>query len=194
MSKLLVTYATNSGSTAEVAEVIAAELEQGSHSVDLRSIDDSGSIVEYDGLVVGAPMIFGWQSSAREFLKRHQTELARKKVAYFACAMRLTRIPGEILPEHLLTLDHRLVSGPIRPDLMNIKNRFTSIGSNLKSMIQAAPQIKPVNVAFFNGKLELFRLKWWQSVFVMLVVRAVPGDYRDWPFIRSWGRSLSCVM
>jgi menaquinone-dependent protoporphyrinogen IX oxidase len=58
-------------------------------------------------------------------------------------------------------------------------------------MLQAAPEVKPVSIAFFNGKLEMFRLKWWQAAFVMIVVQGVPGDYRDWDFIGSWTKEIS---
>jgi menaquinone-dependent protoporphyrinogen IX oxidase len=194
MSRVLVTYSTNSGSTAEVAEAIAAELIRGAHAVEVKPIAEAKGLSGYDAVVVGAPMIFGWQKAARRFLKQHQAELATKKVAYFACAMRLTQVPGESLPPVPLTLDPNLVSNPAQPASLSIKERFTTIRYYLSPMLRAAPEVKPISVAFFNGKLEMFRLKWWQAAFVMIIVQAVPGDYRDWDCIKSWGQSLSSKM
>jgi menaquinone-dependent protoporphyrinogen oxidase len=194
MSKILVTYSTNSGSTGEVAEAVATEINQAGHSAELRLIKDVTDLSGYDAVVVGAPMIFGWQNTARQFIKQHQTELSAKKTAYFACAMRLTRAKKELLPILSLTLDPNLVVDQEKSGGLNIKERFTTIGYYLNSMLPADPGTKPVSVAFFNGKLEMFRLKWWQAAFVMIVVQAVPGDYRDWDVIKSWGQSLSKIL
>jgi menaquinone-dependent protoporphyrinogen oxidase len=194
MSKILVAYSTNSGSTTEVAEAIAAELNLAGHSAEVKPIKEVTNLSGYDAVVVGAPMIFGWHSTARQFVKRHQAELAAKKTAYFACAMRLTRASGENLPLVALTLDANLVADQAIPASLSIKERFTTIGYYLKSMLPAAPGVKLVSVAFFNGKLEMFRLQWWQAAFVMIVVQAVPGDYRDWDTIKAWGKSLASIL
>ena len=61
-------------------------------------------------------------------------------------------------------------------------------------MLKAAPDVKPVSVAFFGGKLDMFRLKWWQAIFVMLVVQAKPGEFRNWDYIRSWGSALQDLL
>ncbi len=194
MSKVLVTYSTNSGSTGEVAQSIAGELSRNGHTAEVKPVAEVGSLDGYDAVVVGAPMIFGWQTTARQFVRKHQAELAGKKVAYFACAMRLTQVDAEILPVVPLSLDQYLVSRPVKPGSLNLKERFTTIGYYLKPMFQAARGVNPVSVAFFNGKLDMRQLKWWQAAFVMIVVQGTPGDYRDWDFIKSWGKSLSAIL
>ncbi len=191
MSKILVAYSTNSDSTSEVADALAVELIQAGHNADVRLIKEVNDLNGYDGVVVGAPMIFGWHNTARQFLKQHKAELAAKKVAYFACAMRLTQVPAVALPQVPLLLDPNLVIDPEKPSSLTIKERFTSIRYYLQPMLQAAPGVNPFSVAFFSGKLEMYRLKWWQAAFVMVVVQAIPGDYRDWDFIKTWGKTIS---
>ncbi len=192
MSKILVAYSTNSGSTTEVAQAVAAELTSAGHMVDVKPMKDVAAVSGYDAVVLGAPMIFGWQDQARRFVKKHGAEFAAVKTAYFACAMRLTRAERESLPPVNLTLDENLVKDQSRAGMLSLKERFTSIGYYLKSMLPSGAQ--PVSVAFFNGKLEMFRLKWWQAAFIMVVVQATPGDYRDFDLIKSWARSLSQLM
>ena len=194
MSKIIVVYSTNAGSTPEVAEAVTEELRQAGHSVDVAPIKETGDLSSYDSVVVGAPMIFGWQNTARAFVKKHRAELAGKKTAYFACAMRLTQVPGETLPMVPLTLDPSLAAAPQKPGSLTLKERFTTLGYYLKPMLQAAPQVQPVSVAFFNGRLEMYRLKWWQAAFVMIVVQAPPGDYRDWDTIKAWGIMISALL
>jgi len=190
MRRVLVAYSTNSGSTAEVAAAVAAELTAAGHAADVQPLANVTALDGYDAVVVGAPMIFGWQPAARRFLQRHQKTLAAKKVACFACAMRLTRAPGESLPPVPLLLDPNLVSEPAKLGALNLKERFTTIGHYLKSMLGGAPAVKQLSVAFFGGRLEMYRLKWWQAAFVMIVVQAAPGDYRDWNSIKAWAQAL----
>lgn len=191
MSKILVTYSTNSGSTAEVADEIARVFTQNGHVTDVKRITDVNSLDGYETVVVGAPMIFGWHSVARRFITRNQAELSTKKVVSFACAMRLTQVPTENLPVIPLSLDPSLAASPKTPGKLSLKERFTSLGYYLNPMLKAASEIRPLNVAFFNGKLDLFKLKWWQAAFVMVVVQGVPGDYRDWDYIKNWSAEIS---
>lgn len=194
MSKVLVAYATNSGSTGEVAASVAEELTRVGHSAEVKPITNDLDVSGYDAVVVGAPMIFGWAAEARTFLRRNQSALAGKKVALFACAMRFTQVPGEKLPAVDWSVDPNLAAEPQKTGSLSLKERFTTAGYYLKPMLAAAPAVKPVTVGFFNGKLEMFRLNWWQSAFVMIVVQGVPGDYRDWDYIRSWAKGLACKL
>jgi menaquinone-dependent protoporphyrinogen oxidase len=194
VSKVLIIYSTNSGSTREVAEAVAEELKQNGHTAEVKNIQTVTSVDEYDAVVVGAPMIFGWHQTARSFIRKFQFDLAQKKVAYFACAMRLTEVSGEKIPPLSLALDPSLAVKPAKPGSLSLKERFTTVGYYLNPMVKTGPAIKPVSIAFFNGKLEMFKLKWWQAAFVMLVVQGVPGDYRDWNYIKSWSKSLSSLL
>ncbi len=194
MSKILIAYATNAGSTAEVAAVIGEMLTQAGHAATTLPIEKVDGLSAYDAVVVGAPMIFGWQAAARRFVRRNQAELSRKKVAYFACAMRLTRVPGAPLPAVPLTLDPNLATEPAKASALSLKERFTTPGYYLKPMLAAAPRVQPVDIAFFGGSLDMRRLKWWQAAFVMVVVQAVPGDYRDWDAIRAWAKALAAKL
>ncbi len=193
MSRFLVTYATNSGSTAEVAEVVAAELNTDGHTAAVFPICGVDDIGDYDAIVIGAPMIFGWHSEARRFIRKHRNQLAEKKTAFFACAMRLTQDAREDISGVNLDLDPGLLSAPEQRGSLSIKERFTSINYYLKPM-QKYPGVQPCRVAFFHGKLDMRLLKWWQALFVMVVVQAVPGDYRNWEFVRAWGQRLRETM
>jgi menaquinone-dependent protoporphyrinogen oxidase len=59
MNKVLVTYATNSGSTAEVAKAVMEELQKSGAQVDLLPIAKVGELASYSAVVLGAPMILG---------------------------------------------------------------------------------------------------------------------------------------
>jgi menaquinone-dependent protoporphyrinogen oxidase len=194
MSRILIAYATNSGSTAEAADAVAAELTQQGHNVEVKSCREVISPADYDSVIIGAPMIFGWHGDARKFVRKFGKTLAAKKTAYFACAMRLTDTPAGHAQDIPLLLDASLAAEPVKSSRLSFKENFTSLEHYLKPMLACAPEVKPVSIAFFNGKLEMYRLKWWQALFVMAVVQGAPGDYRDWDVIKGWAQSISALL
>lgn len=169
---------------------IGEELSRAGQPVEARRLEEVSDLAAYGAVVIGAPMIFGWHRSAVRFVKKHREALSRVPVAYFATAMRLTE-DGTKPPEGVrLYLDPDLAVAPQNRKRLSIKERFTTVGNYLKPMLGAAREVKPVSVAFFGGKLELFRLAWWQMLFVMAVVQGQAGDYRNWAYIKGWGAEL----
>ncbi|MHC1783844.1 MAG: flavodoxin domain-containing protein [Anaerolineaceae bacterium] len=191
MKKILVVYKTNSGSTAEIAQAIAEELRSKSLDVEVKSIDKAVDLTPFQGVVIGAPMIMGWHRDAVNFINKNQAVLSGKKVAYFLAAMSLTDLPDPFGGRLPLTLDPNLVAAPKKPRRLSFKENFATVANYLKPVLKAAPSVNPISVAFVGGKLELFRLKWYAMLFVMIVIQASPRDLRNWPFIKEWAGSLA---
>lgn len=83
-SRVLVAYATRYGSTAEIAEAIAARLRDGGLEVDARNVEDVGDLRGYDAVVFGAPVFLARMLRAgRRFLSRWRNELALVPFAAF---------------------------------------------------------------------------------------------------------------
>jgi menaquinone-dependent protoporphyrinogen oxidase len=190
MTRYLVTYATNAGSTVEVAEAISRILAECGSQVDLRRVEDVEGLTAYDVVVVGAPMILGWHRSAVRFLKKHRAALAGKQVACFSTLMSLTQTapPADLTVQ--VSVDPWLLKPPQNVGRLSLKERYATLGNYMRPMLSAAPAVRPLQVAFFGGKLELFRLKWWQLLFVMVIIQAPPGDFRNWEFIETWAKGL----
>ena len=188
--RILVAYATNAGSTADVARVVGEELVNCGAQVETRSIAElkGADLRAYGAVVVGAPMILGWHREAQRFLKANRVALANKPVALFATAMTVTET-GEQMPGDVY-LDPKLPKRARNAPRLGFKERFTTLGHYLGPMRKSAGDLRPVSVAFFRGKLDFGRLKFFQMLFVMLIVAAQPGDYRNWDAIRGWARSL----
>lgn len=190
MKKILVTYTTNSGSTLEIASAIAEELQKNQVEVDTKRIEEVSDLTQYDAVVVGAPMIMGWHKTAVNFIKKNQAVLSTKPVAYFLAAMSLTELSESRDDAMPIFLDPNLAAPPRNPQRLSYKERFATVSNYLKPVLKAAPRVKPVSVAFFGGKLELFRLKWWTMLFVMVIIQASPRDLRNFSFIREWASGL----
>jgi menaquinone-dependent protoporphyrinogen IX oxidase len=193
-NKVLIAYSTNSGSTSEVAEKMAMTLKVRGHAVDVLGFDQVTSLEPYNAVIVGAPMIFGWHTPARKFLKRYQSALSRLPVAIFGMAMALTNTP-ELHTGHInLELDPALARPPQKPGSLSLRERFTLGSTYLKGMLRPAPAIQPVSVGFFKGKLDLGKLKPLQLIFALLIINAQPGDFRNWELIGDWSDKISPLL
>jgi menaquinone-dependent protoporphyrinogen oxidase len=91
MSKrILVAYATGSGSTREVAQVIGATLAEGGVAVDVRAVQEVDSLADYSALVIGSSIRLGrWLPAAIEFVEDFADVLATRPVAYFTTCLTL---------------------------------------------------------------------------------------------------------
>jgi menaquinone-dependent protoporphyrinogen oxidase len=188
--RVLVAYATNAGSTAEVAEAIGEVLGQAGAQVDVRRIKEVRDVGGYEAVVVGGPMILGWHREAQKFLKKHRQTLSQVPVAYFMTALRLTQLAGGELDALPIYQDPRLATPPQDPNKLSFKERFATVASYLRPALKKAPQVKPVSVAFLAGKLDYGKLNVLHMLFVMLVIGATPGDARNWDAIREWADGL----
>ena len=85
MSRTLVAYASKHGATAEIAEAVAAELQQAGHEVECLSAEQVHGLDVYDAAVIrSAVYMKRWRPEARRLLKRHAKELAARPFWVFS--------------------------------------------------------------------------------------------------------------
>jgi menaquinone-dependent protoporphyrinogen oxidase len=189
-TKYLVAYTSNAGSTQEVAEAVALEVRQSGAAMDIRRLEEVDDLSPYSAVVIGGPMIMGWHRGAVKFVKKHQKALSQIPVAYFMTAMSLTRTGDTQINDVPVSVDPKLPKEPNNPGRLSLAENYATVRHYVGPVLRAAPLVRPVSVAIFGGKLEYFRLKLLQSLFVMLIVRAQPGDRRNWPAIQAWAAGL----
>jgi menaquinone-dependent protoporphyrinogen oxidase len=190
MKRILITYATLSGTTVEVARTVSEELVKQGHQATLLPLAQVKSLAGYDAVILGAPMIVGWHKEALSFLKRYQSELAGKPLALFATAMTLIQTGETSLDGVPLTVDGKLAQAPRTAGKLTFKERYAAIPNYAGPMLKAAGPTKPVSLALFGGRLDYYRLKWWAILFVAVMLGVKPGEKRNWELIRSWTGSL----
>ncbi len=164
MIQVLVAYATKHDSTAEIARAIGSALgESGNLQVEVRSVEGVQSPKPYDAIVLGSAVYIGqWQSSAAEFLKAHEGELAQKAVWLFS-------------------------SGPTGEGDPYTVLKGWAFPAALKPV---ADRIQPRDVTLFHGKLDPKKLNILERL-VVKGVKAPLGDYRNWEAIRAWASSIA---
>jgi menaquinone-dependent protoporphyrinogen oxidase len=190
MKKVLVTYATMAGSTAEVAEAIAAEIETSGVEVVVLPIGEVRGLEGYDAIVVGGPMIMGWHRQALGFLRQHRQALQRLPLAVFITAASLTQTEGMTAGAPIV-VDEALPKPPARPGRLTFRERYARLSNYLRPILDAVRPTVPASIGVFGGRLEYGRLKWWAVLFVMLIIQAPAGDRRNWEAIRAWAAELS---
>jgi len=190
MDKILVTYATNAGSTAKVAEAVAAEIVKTNPDVEVLPLEKVTTLDGYSAVVLGAPMIVGVHRGALAFLKQNQAALSRMPVALFITCMNLTRTGETNVNGIPLFVDQKLALPPQKEGRLSFKESYSTVNNYLAPIFKAAPSVKPVSVAFFGGSLQYFNLKWWAALFALLIIQATPGDKRNWTAISEWAGGL----
>lgn len=164
---ILVTYATRYGSTQEVAETIAAELNKLGLPTTLRPMSNVRTLDGYSAVVLGAPIYIGrLHKDARRFLAQHSATLKAKSVALFALG------PTNNTEE----------------DWRNVRTQFQQILAQL-------PWLNPIAAELFGGKFDPTALRFPDSLLTLLPaspIRNMPAsDIRDWAAIRAWANSLA---
>ncbi len=89
-----------------------------------------------------------------------------------------------------VSIDPKLPKPPKNAKRLSFRENYATVANYLRPVLRAAPRVKPTNVAFFGGKLEMRRLKLWQQLFVLLIIQAQPGGSHNMPFIRIWAAGL----
>ncbi len=193
MKRVLVAYATHTGSTAEVAAAIGEEL-AGAAQVEVRRLADVKSVEGFDAVVVGGPMILGWHRQARAFLRRNRRALDRIPFAVFVTAMSLTDTDDRQVKGVPVVVDRRLAKPPQRAGRLSFKERYARVPSYLGPILRSVHPARPRSIAVFGGRLEYGRMKWYEVVFVMVFLKAPAGDRRSWEAIRAWASGLPATL
>ncbi len=114
MSKrILVAYASGSGSTREVAAAIGEALAEEGAPVDLKAVQDVTSVADYSALVVGSSIRGGrWLPEAVTFVAEFADALATRPVAYFTTCLAMMKDTDENRRRTLAYMDPILALAP----------------------------------------------------------------------------------
>ena len=190
IKKILVTYATFSGTTIEVASAISDEITKAGLQAEVLPLEKVENLDGYDGVVLGGPMIMGWHRSALGFLRKNRKALSRIPLAIFVMAMSLTKTSEMSVDNVPFYIDDNLPKPPAKEGHPTFRERYANVVNYARPILNAAGPVKPLSIGFFGGRLDYGRLAWWAVMFVMLVIQAPAGDKRNWPAIRAWAAGL----
>lgn len=164
--KILVTYASRTGSTGGVAEAIAKTLNENDAKVDVIPMGDVTDITLYQAVVAGSAIQDRqWLPEAVNFVQTHKAALNQKPFAIFAVCMTLAMKNGE----------------SYRPQI-------------LEWLAPVRRLVQPVSEGIFAGALDIGKIPSFgdRLKFRLSVLFGVwsEGDHRNWDAIREWAESL----
>lgn len=123
---VLVACASKHGTTREVAESIAATLEELGLAVEREDAREVRQVAGYDAVVVGGGLYNGrWHADARRFLKRHRRALAGVPLAVFGMG----------------------------PDSLE-ESKVAQSRAQLDRALAAVPELEPIAITIFGGALK----------------------------------------
>lgn len=168
-TKILVTYATRTGSTQGVAEAIASTLQANGAVVDVLPVSEVGDISSYDGIVAGSAIQASeWLPEALDFLRQHKAELEQKPFAAFLVCM-----------------------------TMAMKNQTAR--EQVPTFMQPVHDIiQPDSEAYFAGILKIDDVPYWQARIGFRISTLFgiwqQGDHREWDKIRDWAQAITPLL
>lgn len=162
--RILVTYATKAGSTAEIAAKTGEILASRGFSVDVIPVKENPSLAGYQAVVIGSAIRIGkWLSEAEKFVRSNQAQLSRIPVALFS--VHLENL-GDGEAEQAA---RRAYTAPIR---------------------ELLPQAQE---AFFPGKIDYATLSFLDRTLAKAMAKQTGlaiGDFRDWDQVQDWSSSV----
>ena len=166
VKKILVTYASRSGSTAEIAAAIGKRLSAGGISVDVLSMQEVKDLYGYQAVVAGSAVRDrAWLPEAIQFIETHRAELSKKPFATFTVCITLAMSNSDQY--------RKAVSDWIQPVRI---------------------QVPSVSEGLFAGRLDFNKLPLnWDTLKLRAVVALgifPKEDRRNWNSIHSWAGSL----
>jgi menaquinone-dependent protoporphyrinogen oxidase len=161
--KILVTYATKYGATAEIAERVGDVLEEAGFSADVRPVDQVRDLTPFSAVVLGSAVYAGqWRKEAAVFLEANERPLAERPVWLFSSGP-----TGEGDPVELM-------KGWRFPEAQQ----------------PVADRIRPRDIAFFGGEIDMDKVNFPEKL-IIKGLKAPVGDFRDWKKIETWAAAIA---
>jgi len=167
--KILVTYATCTGSTVGVAEAIGKRLSEAGLSVDVLPMEEVAGLNGYDAVVAGSAVHGNqWLPEAVQFVEANRAALSARPFAAFLVCMTLAIKNGEYAAQ--------------------VKEYMAPIRA----------LVPTVSEGCFTGILDIkkvpgARQRWMFRLSLLFGVWRT-GDHRDWARINAWGDELAKLL
>jgi menaquinone-dependent protoporphyrinogen oxidase len=161
--RVLVSAASEHGSTTEIARVIGQALANDHIAVDIVPPAAVESIEGYDAVILGSAVYAGhWLAPAKDFAIRFHEPLAARPVWLFS-------------------------SGPVGDPSRKLVQSMEQDPAEVTQIRQA---IRVRGHRMFAGKLDPQALSVPQRA-SLLVFRGMRGDFRDWALVTQWAGSIA---
>jgi len=159
--KILVTYATKAGSTAEIAEKIGEHFANRGFEADVINVKSNPDPSPYDAVILGSCVRMGsWVPDMLKYVEANQVVLRSKQRALFTVHM------------------------------MNDGEDESSQAARLAYLDKVRVMLPASEEVYFLGAMDFSRLSMLDR-FISKMVKAEESDQREWEKIKQWATNIS---
>ena len=168
--RILVTYASRTGTTAEVAAAICRILSESGAQVNILPMQEVKDLAPYEAVIAGSAIRAArWLPEAVQFIRAHQATLRHKPFAMYTVCITLAMADTE---------------------------QYRSAVSGWTAPVRAI--VPPLSEGLFAGMLDFNKLPFnWETLKLRATVAMgifPRGDRRDWDAVRAWAESLKPML
>ena len=169
-NRILVTYASRTGTTAETAKAISQTLKESGADVDVLPMQAVKDLSPYDAVIAGSAIRAArWLPEAMQFVRAHQTALRHKPFAMYTVCITLA---------------------------MSNSEQYRKAVMDWTAPVRAI--VHPLSEGLFAGMLDFKKLPFnWETLKLRATVAMgifPSGDRRDWNAVRAWAESLKPLL
>ncbi|RLF96349.1 nitric oxide synthase [Thermococci archaeon] len=172
--KALIAYGTRYGSTTDIANKMGEILTEEGIDVKIvnlaeEKIDD---VSNYDLIIIGSSIKIGsWTKKSLEFLERFESDLSKKKTAFFVSCL----------------------------DANDPKKCKEARENYLEKVAKKYPSIRPYKLGLFGGVIDMKKYGFGTKLMVKALSKNLEkqgidinksNDFRNWEEIQNWTREL----
>ena len=159
-NRILVTYATKAGSTAEIAAKIGEHLSERGFEVDVINVKSKPDPKDYQTVILGSCIrMGGWLPEMLDYIKTNQFALNSTQAALFTV--------------HMLNAGDDEASKTARNAYMD----------KVRALMPGTEEV------YFLGAMDFSKLSMLDR-FISKMVKAEESDQRDWDKIKSWSSTV----
>lgn len=169
MADILILYSTTDGHTLKICQRLQQVIEQCSHRVTLKSVDDDPDvdIAPFDKIVVGARIRYGKHSpQVYQFARTHRQAVDAKPNAFFTVNV-VARKPDKNTPD----------TNPYLQKFLELS------------------EWRPKATAVFAGRINYSRYRFWDRQVIRFIMWLTKGptdpgtdvDFTDWAKVEDFG-------
>ncbi len=192
MKKLLIAYYSESGSTKEMAETMAQNIN--GKNIDVLPVSEVKHL-NYDAVILGTPNWYGKPTpKVVRFIKKYENELAQLPLAFFFSCMDCYKT------EQAENLNIQIYCDSHFKNQVKPSNQLTSwekshaVNTYFNNLNKISNRLNIQSVAFFKGRLNFKKLSFFNALvmrFICLINKKIKqGDYFKRQDLIEWSNEL----
>ncbi len=193
MKNILITYFSESGSTQEIAQIIAKSF--GSENTNVKPVTEIQKL-NCDAVIIGTPNWYGKPApQVAKFIKKYESELAELPVALFFSCMDCYQSDPEQHPDWQIYCDSHFQTQMVETGKSSSWEKGHAVSTYITNLQKISNKLNIKSIAFFKGRLNFKKISFFNALvmrFICLINKKIKqGDYLQKQDVAKWGNILS---